>query len=236
MPYTLRHLIETLTITDGIAVLFLFASAWLIGWRIENPSASRASVSALMADYRRDWMQAYLQRENRIFDSQILISLRQGTSFYASTSLVALGALLALIGNTDPISGLAHDLASTDAPALVWQVKLMVPALFMVNAFLRFVWAHRIFGYCSVVMATVTDTPDDPERQPRARQAGELNIRAAVNFNRGLRAIYFALGALAWLVGAWVLIAATIITCQVLWRREFSSLPRKIIAERRAQD
>jgi uncharacterized membrane protein len=53
--------------------------------------------------------------------------------------------------------------------------------------------------------------------------AGEINIRAALSFNRGLRAMYFALASLAWLAGAPVLLAAFLITLWMLWSREFSS-------------
>ncbi|WP_347831762.1 DUF599 family protein [uncultured Planktomarina sp.] len=50
-----------------------------------------------------------------------------------------------------------------------------------------------------------------------------MNIRAALSFNRGLRAIYFALASLAWLAGAPVLLAAFLVTLWMLWNREFSS-------------
>jgi uncharacterized membrane protein len=53
--------------------------------------------------------------------------------------------------------------------------------------------------------------------------AGEINIRAALSFNRGLRAMYFALASLAWLAGAPVMLAAFVITLYMLWNREFSS-------------
>lgn len=229
MPNSLLDLSQMMSLMDGISVIFLFLSAFAIGWHIEHPFKSRPSVSTLMSDYRRDWMRQYAKREIRIFDSQILSSLRQGTSFFASTALLALGGLLALIGNTDPLSGLALDLAQEAAPELLWQVKLLVVTVFLANAFLRFVWANRVFGYCAVVMASVPEDVNDPETLPRSQQAGELNIRAAINFNRGLRGMYFSLGALAWLLGPVALILATLLTCWVLWSREFASIPRQII-------
>lgn len=201
----------------------------LIGWRIEHPSASRQSVTMLMAERRRDWMKVFVTREPRIFDSQILASLRQGTSFFASTSILAIGGLLALIGNTDPLRGVANQVSGSDAPLLVWQLKLAVVGLFLTNAFLKFVWANRVFGYCAVTMAAVPNDPGDPQSFPMAAQAAELNIRAALNFNRGLRSMYFALGALAWLIGPLALICATALVVWVLWSREFASIPRTIL-------
>ena len=216
---------------DYAAVAFLFVSSALIGWRIDHPSLGRPSVTILMAERRREWMKVFVGREPRIFDSQILASLRQGTAFFASTSIFAIGGVLAMMGNTDPLRGVAEQVTEMDTPVLIWQIKLGLVAIFLVNAFLKFVWANRVFGYCAVLMAAVPNDPNDPEALPRAAQAGELNVRAALNFNRGLRAMYFALGALAWLIGGVALIIATFFVVWTVWSREFASLPRAIILE-----
>ena len=65
--------------------------------------------------------------------------------------------------------------------------------------------------------------------RPRAAQTAELNIRGMYNFNRGLRAMYFALAALDWLLGAAALAAATLIVLWLLWSREFTSGPHEIL-------
>ncbi|MDX8351597.1 DUF599 domain-containing protein [Cognatiyoonia sp. IB215182] len=203
---------------------------WLgIGWLIEHPGAKRPSVTILMAERRRDWMKVFVTRDPRIFDSQILGGLRQGTAFFASTCLLAIGGVLALVGNTAPLQGVAAEVVDMPVPVLVWQLKLGLVALFLANAFLKFVWANRVFGYCAVLMAAVPNDPNDPVAYPRAAQAAELNIRAAVNFNRGLHGMYFALGALAWLLGAVALIVATVAVVWIVWSREFASLPRQIL-------
>jgi len=44
-----------------------------------------------MAGVRRDWMREFRHRENRIFDAQIIASLRQGSAFFASTAILAIG-------------------------------------------------------------------------------------------------------------------------------------------------
>lgn len=204
--------------------------AWLVlGWMIEHPSAKRPSVTVLMSERRRDWMKVFVTRDPRIFDSQILGGLRQGTAFFASTCLLAVGGVLALAGNTEPLRGVAAEVTEMAIPVLIFQLKLGLVALFLTNAFLKFVWSNRIFGYCAVLMAAVPNDPSDPSAFPRAAQAGELNIRAAINFNRGLRAMYFALASLAWLLGATVLIIATIAVIWVIWSREFASLPHAIL-------
>ena len=119
---------------------------------------------------------------------------------------------------------LTHALTqSREATSLKLQIKLAFAALFLVYTFLKFVWSSRLFGYCAVLMAAVPNNPNHPQAIPRAIMAGEINIRAALNFNRGLRAMYFALASLAWLAGAPVLLAAFLVTLWMLWKREFSS-------------
>lgn len=214
---------------DLIALGFLVVSSVALGWMIEHPPASRPSTTMIMAEYRRDWMRRFAAREVRIFDSQILASLRQGTSFFASTCILAIGGVLALVGNVEPLSGLAEGLTTEHEPTVLWQVKLLVVALFLTQAFLRFVWANRVFGYCAVVMGAVPNDPADPEAEALAARAGELNIRAALNFNRGLRGMYFALGTVAWMLGPEALIVATLAADWVVWSREFASVPRRIV-------
>ncbi|WP_375255139.1 DUF599 domain-containing protein [Yoonia sp.] len=214
---------------DWVAASAILLAYLLIGWRIEYPGTKHPSVTVLMSQNRRDWMKVFVTREPRIFDSQILASLRQGTSFFASTCLLAVGGVLALAGNTEPLRGVAAEVTEMAVPVLIFQLKLALVAIFLTNAFLKFVWANRVFGYCAVLMAAVPNDPADPEAFPRAAQAAELNIRAAINFNRGLRAMYFALAALAWLLGAFALIVATVVVVWVVWSREFASLPRSIL-------
>ncbi|MHA6264759.1 DUF599 domain-containing protein [Arenibacterium sp. CAU 1754] len=218
--------------TWDVAAVAVLVFGWLwIGWRIEHPSARRPSVSILMESFRRDWMKNMVTREPRIFDAQLVGNLRQSTAFFASASMIAIGGGLALIGNTDQLAGLAQDLMLADAPAMYWEIKLLLVLLFLTNAFLKYVWANRLFGYCSVLMAAVPNAVDAPLTYPRAAQSAELNITAARSFNRGMRSTYFSLAATAWLLGALPLMGAALITVAVLWRREFASQSRTILLQ-----
>lgn len=216
---------------DMAAVVTIYAGWLLIGWRIENPGAKHPSVSILMAEYRREWMRQMITRQPRIFDSQTLATLRESTSFFASATMIAIGGVLATIANGERLMGLANQITLETDPAIVWEIKLMVILTFLINAFLKFVWSNRLFGYCAVLMAAVPNDPEDPAAQPRAAKAATINITAARSFNRGLRSIYFAMGATAWLLGPLALIAATVLTFAVLWRREFSSQSRAALID-----
>ncbi|MEI4197487.1 DUF599 domain-containing protein [Roseovarius sp. E0-M6] len=216
---------------DYAAVALLLLGWQITGFMVERPPARRPSVSILMANYRRRWMEQMVARDPRIFDAQTLAMLRQGTAFFASATMIALGGGLALLGNTETLIGLASDLTIERDPAIVWEIKILLLLAFLANAFFKFVWSNRLFGYCAVVVAAVPNDPSDPEALPRARQAAEINITAARSFNRGLRAIYFAMAAGAWLLGSWALIIGVCITCFIVVRREFASQSRRILLE-----
>lgn len=212
--------------------LLLLLGSWLwIGWRVETASAQKPSVSRIMDGYRRDWMREMVTRQPRMFDAQVVATMRQGSTFFASTTMIAIGGGLALLGNPQRLAGLAEDLALGAAPALVWEVKILVILLFLANAFLKYVWAHRLFGYCSVLMAAVPNEPDDPTAYPRAAQAAEICVTAARSFNRALRATYFALAAAAWILGPIPLVLGTMVTLAMLYRREFASQSRTILLD-----
>jgi uncharacterized membrane protein len=218
-----------LPLLDLIA-LGLFLAAWLIsGWLTEHPPKSRPSVSLLVQDYRREWMRTFVTRVPRIFDATVIESLRQGTAFFASASLIAIGGGVALIGNSAAVQRLATELplaggAVTTGPDIA--LRMLPTVVLLANALLKFVWANRLFGYCSILMGAVPNDPADPLAFHRAAQAAEINITAAKSFNRGLRAIYFALAALGWLLGPWGLMIGTALATGVLLRREFWSHSR----------
>lgn len=214
---------------DALAVALTFAAWATLGGLIESPRLTRPSVTMLMMEFRRDWMREMITRQPRIFDAAILSSLRQGTNFLASASMIALGGLLALIGNSERLLGVAEDLTLSGTPTLVVEIKLMAAGVFLLHAFLKFVWSNRLFGYCAVLMAAVPNDPEDPRALPRAMQAAEVNIRAAMNFNRGLRALYFSLGSLTWLLGPVALICGTAAVTWMIWSRDFASQSRRIL-------
>lgn len=214
--------------TPDVAAFALIVLAWLaIGYVIEHPPARRPSVAVLMADYRREWMKQFPTRDPRVFDSMVLASLREGTAFFASACMIAIGGGLALIGDPQRLIDMAREF-SAFGPEIAWEAKILLVVAFLANGLLKFIWANRLFGYCAVVMASA---PNDDSRLAYARsaRAAEINIHAAKSFNRGLRSVYFALAAMAWLLGAVPLVVATLLTTGVLWRREFASYSRGVL-------
>lgn len=227
----LATLEATFTGLDTTAFLLLIV-AWLAaGFIAESPPGWRPSVNFLMVDFRRRWMVELLTRQPRIFDISLIDSLRQGTAFFVSCTMIAIGGCVALIGNTSTLQGLAQDL-TIGAETTQLRIKLIVVVGLMANALLKFIWAHRLFGYCAIMMAAIPNDHTHPNARLAADQTAEINITAAKSFNRGLNSVYFALASLAWLIGSWMLIAAVLGTTLMLFRREFFSRSREVILGR----
>ena len=231
MPDILNQLIAPFGPWDAVALALLLIGWPLIGWWVEH-EGKRRSTHSLIADYRARWMQEMLNRDNRMVDANILTSLRQGAAFFTSASMIGIGGSVALLGQAGTLQALAADLSiELSAPKVVWEAKLMLVVAILASAFLKFVWSHRLFGYCAVVMASVPTDRKHPDAQRYAEKSAKLNTYAARSFNRGLRAVYFALAALAWLLGAWAMIGATLLTFAVLYRREFNSQSRAALVD-----
>ncbi len=222
--------LSVLSLWDVAGATYLFACWLFTGWFIEKRPGGGTSTGALMAKYRSAWFHETSQRSARIFDATLLTSLRNSSTFFASASLAALGAAIALLGQTDELAHVATDLvAELSVPRTAWIVKLIGVIIILAAGFLHFVWAHRVFGYCIVLMGALPNDTNSPDREAMVERLVGLNVAANRIFNRGLRAMYFALAALAWLIGTWALFVAVTLTAAMTFRHEFRSHTRSVL-------
>ncbi|WP_112320460.1 DUF599 domain-containing protein [Oceanibium sediminis] len=220
---------------DLAAVAFLIGSILGVTWLIEHPPRARSSTHRLMRHYRIEWMLEMADRDVRIFDAQVLATLRQGATFFASTTLIAIGGGAAILGQADRVETVASDLdPALSAPLIVWEVKILLAMILLGFAFLKFVWSIRLFGYSAVMMAAMPNDGHSDRARARARRAAEVQVLADRSFTRALRNIYFALAALAWFLGPEALIGAVLLTLGVILRREFASRTRALLLEDQA--
>src|SRR3978361_897542 len=84
-----------------IAAVGFFMLEWAVyALTLDYSAYGRDSLSARMHIYREKWIRRMLDREARMVDTQIMSSLQNGTAFFASTSLLAVGGGLALLRST----------------------------------------------------------------------------------------------------------------------------------------
>ncbi|MBN9670890.1 DUF599 domain-containing protein [Roseibium aggregatum] len=214
------------------------AAAWfLLAWfgfnfLIDVSPLRKKTLSSAMEGFRRGWMISMCLREVRIMDTSIMSGLQQGTAFFASTSLIAIGGGFALLDATDTILQVAGDLSiPVGESRALWEIKVLGLMLIFAYAFFKFGWAYRLFNYASIIMGAVPDRgrASDTEIRNIALQAAELNILAGRHFNRGQRAFFFSIGFLGWFAGPYVFAATTLAVFLVLARRQFASKARAAV-------
>ncbi len=216
----------SLSTLDWLA-LAVFAACWLGYANIVDrvPSIRARSVIAAMDEHRRRWMQATLERDNRIADMAAVGNLMNSTSFLATTSIFILGGLVAMLGASDLGRRVVASLPWSEAPSeLAWEVKIGLLLLIFVNAFFELTWALRQFNYSSILIGGLPLGPPEPAGRAQADVAARLLNRAARHFNTGLRSYYFGLAALAWVVHPLALVATSLFVLRELHRREFRSV------------
>lgn len=222
-----------LTALDAAAFGY-FAFCWAAyAWIVEIWGGSRRGLTAILSDYRRRWMEEMRVRPNRIVDTQINMTLQQGSSFFASTSLLAVGACLGLMNASDRAVQVVQALSFGHAGTReLWEFKLAGLMVIFVYAFFKFGWAYRLFNYCAILIGA---TPEGERRgsdeaRAMAERAARMNTIAAAHFNRGQRAYFFALGYLGWFAGPIVFFIATTAVFAVLYRRQFHSDSREAVS------
>jgi uncharacterized membrane protein len=213
-------------LVDILAVGF-FAIEWTVyAVTLDYSAYGRNSLSARMHKYREIWIRRMLEREARMVDTQIMASLQNGTAFFASTSLLAVGGALALLRSTNEalavFGALPIDLAPS--PAL-WEIKCVGLILIFIYAFFKFAWAYRLFNYVAILIGAMplAKQRDTTEAEAHVIRTTRLFEAAGRHFNRGQRAFFFALGYLGWFVSPWVLFITTGMVVIVTWRRQFAS-------------
>ncbi len=219
--------------------LLLFILLWMLYTNITNgrlPLFGRKSLTVAMAEHRRIWILNSLKRDLKMIDTSILAGLQNGTAFFASTSIFALGGCFALLGATEKVDAIFRDLPlAFHGGRTAFELKVGGLTALFGYAFFKFGWSYRLFNYCTILFGGLPMTEEAAARPDLARQAAErvirMNMIAANHFNAGLRAIFLSIGYLGWFVNAYVFIAATLFVLITLLRRQFFSPARTLLME-----
>jgi len=206
-------------------VLAWFCSCW-VGYTYfaRRKSKRKASLVMAMRIYRREWFKHMLGHEVRIGHIAALSSLQSGTTFFASTALLILGGLVALLGTTERVINVVADLPFTRHDSeFVWLVRIILLIVIFVYAFFKFTWSIRQFNFCAVLIGAAPHTDRPEEQEDFLDTITNVASFAAENFNLGLRAYYFALAALTWFLHPWLFAAASALVTYILHEREFRS-------------
>ncbi|MBY5519186.1 DUF599 domain-containing protein [Rhizobium leguminosarum] len=226
-----------MTTADYIALAF-FAFVWMgYSWLLHGRTFfGRTSLTHAMTERRREWIYNSLRRDLKMIDTQIMAGLQNGTAFFASTSIFAIGSCFALLGATEKVDAVFADLPFVfHGGHAVFEMKVGGLAALFGYAFFKFGWSYRLFNYCTILFGSIPMMRDTERDVIAAERAAErvirMNVIAGSNFNEGLRAIFLSIGYLGWFINPYVFMLTTAIVIVVLTRRQFFSQARLAIMD-----
>ena len=232
-----RYMQPIMTTMDYVA-LIVFVVLWYSYSYVTTQTRpfSRTSLNQAMGERRRKWIYNSLTRDLKMIDTQIMAGLQNGTAFFASTSIFAIGGCFALLGATDRVESVFRDLPFVQyAGRTAFEMKVIGLTTLFGYAFFKFGWSYRLFNYCTILFGSMPMLHETNANRAAAERAAEnvirMNIIAAKNFNEGLRTIFLSIGYLGWFIGPYVFMASTIIIIVALLRRQFFSEARRAIID-----
>lgn len=214
-----------LTWLDG-AALVLFVAVWAgYQWYADYGSTARPRLSREIERFTSEWLTRMAERDNRMVDVNVLRNLTRSSQFFASTTMLILGALVALMGYAEKAASIVAELPFTQQVSeRAWELKIVLLLLIFVYAFFKFSWSIRQFSFSSILVgATKKPTPNPEQYAVHTDRIAVIVSFANRNFNQGLRAYYFGVAALSWFLHPALMIAVTLGVIYVLHQREFRS-------------
>lgn len=191
-------------------------------------------MAVVLTDYRLRWMERMLERDNRVADVQIVTAYIRADCLFISTTLIVLAGVVAVLGQIENLQIIIHDLSvAHPASRRVLEIRILVLILVFVYAFFKFAWSLRQFNYILVLIgaAPVPSKCNPGFSEEFSTRLAVLLTRATNNYNRGIRAYYFALALLPWFLHPAFLFATTIWVLLVLSRRDFRSVTLKTLSD-----
>lgn len=225
---SLVEMVKLLPLADWGALAWYFV-AW-VGYALfaRRRARERPSLLATTNYHRERWMYRATGRDNRMIDGQVVQSFATSGSFFASTTILIIGGLLAVLGTSDKALELVSELPfAARTSTLVFDFKLAVLTGIFVYAFFRFTWSMRQYTFAALLVASAPDhrefADNEPAREAFARRAGRVAGLGAETFNDGLRAYYFSFAAVLWFFSPLAFAIATAGVVYILYQREFHS-------------
>jgi len=169
-------------------------------------------------------MAAMLKRDDRVIDAILIGHLIHSVTFFASTTMLLVAALvgvLAAVNQTfDAVMGLSFTVMTTKP---LFELKLLLLTGIFVYAFFKFTWSLRQYNYACALVGAMPARLAPGRHSGLSEPAGRVLTLAVINFNGGLRAYYFALAVLSWLVHPLLFMIVSAWMLLVLVRRQLRS-------------
>ena len=227
--------------SDIFAFIFFLLAISGYSWLTQYSPLSQSNISKNVQDERVAWMNAMIERENRMVDMLILTNLSHGNAFFASTAIVIAGAFATVLGSASNLGTdnqfntvLENIPFSTPTEPYVFNAKLLFIMIIFLTAFFKFAWAFRLTHYASIMIgATPVKTEENIEMcKAHASRVANLSGLAGYHSNGGLHTYYYGIAACGWFFNPLIFMLATTLIIAILYRREYKSKGHAILSHK----
>jgi len=234
MSETLSQSIPLIPSADILAFVW-FMSLW-VGYTLiaDRQGAEQRRVVRVIHDFRVQWMQRMLERDNRMADVNIVIAHMRSAMLFASITILILAGVMTILGNVGKARAVVSELSfAVGASQELWEIKVLAMMFIFVYAFFKYAWCLRQFNFILIFIgaAPLPEEVNARERKDYPDRGARLMNRAIISLNRGLRAYYFGLALLAWFIGPIYLAVSAVWVVAVLYRRDFRSAILQTLSE-----
>jgi uncharacterized membrane protein len=167
----------------------------------------------------------FLGRDMKVADTASAGHIMSTASFFASTTVIVIAALLGVLINLGN---------NAQAPVETWlsipmpnvlQIKIGLIIVIAYYAFQSFTWAIRQANFAAVMMGAAPPAAslDVELRRRLAVSMGSIITGVAASYDSGMRAYYFALGGITWILSPILFILVTTGVVALLLYRQVNS-------------
>ena len=191
-------------------------------------------IASVLHRHRITWMRRLLYRDHLIADTALLASLERQVSFFASTTILILAALLTLLSTSEKLYSILTSLPNAYPTTLhETQARLLLMIAIFIYAFFTFTWSMRQYAFCAVLMGAFpkakTGTVISQSQENHIVYVAKIIDHAGHSYNYGLRSYYFAMATLAWFIHHLLFILGCALVVLILYKREFHSNTLKVM-------
>lgn len=186
-------------------------------------------MSGLMARQRLRWVQNAVKRDTPI-DGILTGNIMSAVSFFASTSVLLILAMFAVIGQLNELLPTMRSLSWGEIYSdFDYQIHFVVMLVMTVMAFLSFTLSLRHFNHFCILLGAADHSVNADPAEVKAMT--NLNTQGARHFNSGIRAYYFSIANVGWFLSTTVGIIMGVGTIAFIIYREYFSAARTAIAQ-----
>lgn len=177
---------------------------------------------SIIARYRMHWLNVVLESEQPLLGIQTIRNLEMVHTFLITLVMIMLGGITSVFStNLNWINDLADGTYLEFLAKHTVAIKLLTAIGFLMVALFHFIFGLRICFNMNFTVAGARKSCSQPIKNFINNQVK----RQARHFILGVRAMYYSLFPLIWIVDVWAMILLSIFITYLFYRFDYTSIP-----------